>query len=71
MNAFERYQAWAAEQRCVDCGRTPAEIKKQDTGGRMTETQCYRCWKKLGAPENRGLPSARELYVKDGGRKVW
>ncbi len=48
---FDAYLAWAREQVCIDCG-----AKASEKGGDswVTETQCSPCWKKYGAPDNRG-----------------
>lgn len=71
--AMKAYREWCAQQHCIDCGRSPAEVREQDAGKwrMMTETQCYKCWKANGAPENRGLPGAREKYLQDGGGVIW
>ena len=71
--AMKAYREWVAQQHCIDCGRSVPEIREQEKGKwtMMTETQCYKCWKEKGAPENRGLPSARDKYLKDGGGVIW
>lgn len=58
---FEAYKRWADSQVCVDCG-----AKRSERLEWVTETQCMPCWKKLGPPESRGLPGARELAEKAG-----
>ncbi len=71
-DTFEKYRQWAKAQSCSDCGRTKGQVKIDDGHwGWMTETQCYACWKTLGAPENRGLPGTEEIYLNSGLPPVW
>ena len=65
------YREWLAQQHCIDCGRSREEVKEDGPWCWMTETQCLKCWELKGAPEKRGLPSAREKYVEDGGGVIW
>ena len=58
---FESYKNWSKAQPCVDCRKI-----KDGKGLWATEVQCYECWKKYGAPEKRGLPSARDVAEKNG-----
>lgn len=57
---FESYKVWSKSQPCIDCGRT-----KDGKGLWVTETQCLECWENYGTPENRGLPSTREMAGND------
>lgn len=71
MSSFDSYKRWAAEQCCADCG-AKASDRPRDADGRVTgepwatETQCIECIRKLGWPEGRGRPSAKEIALSDG-----
>ena len=61
---FIEYKKWTASQKCIDCGISASE--RSPAKPWVTETQCLECCLKHGAPENRGLPGARELAQRDG-----
>lgn len=69
---FDKYKQWREKQVCVDCGAKASDRKRDKDGVILdedtwvTEIQCLKCWKKNGCPENRGLPSSKQLAEKDG-----
>ncbi len=67
---FDSYKRWIATCSCVDCGAKYSDRARDFSGVALdtwvTETQCLACWKKLGAPEHRGLPGSRDLAARAG-----
>jgi hypothetical protein len=67
---FQSYTGWLATCRCVDCGSAyaarPRDAECRALDMWVTETQCLECFRKLGPPELRGLPSSRDVAVQAG-----
>ena len=58
---LDAYCEWCrTKAACIDCGRKMGERDPGEVW--VTETQCMECWREFGAPENRGLPSARDIF---------